>query len=301
MLSNEGVGEGCVTTERGKFIVVSSQNLYYLTTNNTVCSVFFNRKGNHKRRRGFALEEMDLLDGNTFKKMFRLDRATFDEVLERILPHMRTRNDTKAANSSGAPIVLKTRLAVSLRWLAGASYLDLCFAWGLAISTFFHSDGVLWPTLQAIDAAFHLGFPADDPVKLASLARGFEEHSCGIMKGCVLALDGLGVSTRQPFHSEVLRPKDYRFRKGGFALVVLAGCDADARFICASCNHSGSTNDIIAWGDSKLYKLLEIDKLLPEQYFFIGDEAFTNTNQFLSPWPGECPLFFANHFYFYIF
>jgi hypothetical protein len=60
---------------------------------------------------------------------------------------------------------------------------------------FFHSDGVLWPTLEAIDAAFNLGLPGDDPIQLAHLARGFEEHSCGILKGCVLAIDGLGVST----------------------------------------------------------------------------------------------------------
>jgi len=33
--------------------------------------------------------------------------------------------------------------------------------------------------------------------------------------------------------------------------------------------------------------MLEIEKLLPEKYFFIGDEAFTNTQQFLSLWPGK--------------
>jgi hypothetical protein len=32
----------------------------------------------------------------------------------------------------------------------------------------------------------------------------------------------------------------------------LAGCDADTRFILATANHSGSTNDIIAWNNSKL-------------------------------------------------
>ncbi len=108
-----------------------------------------------------------------------------------------------------------------------------------------------WPTLEAIDMAFDLGFPADEPAKVATLARGFEQHSYGILKGCVLAIDGFGVPTRQPFQSEVQRPKDYFFRKGGFALVVLTGCDVDARFVCASCNHSGSTNNIIAWGRFK--------------------------------------------------
>jgi len=36
-----------------------------------------------------------------------------------------------------------------------------------------------------------------------------------------------------------------------------------------------------------LFAAMEIDKKLPLNYFFIGDEAFTNMNQFLSPWPGR--------------
>ncbi len=77
-----------------------------------------------------ALRAMDGLSPNTFKKMFRVDRETFDEVMERITPFVKVPNEVKAFNSSGGPITLKTRLAVSLRWLAGGSYLDLCFAWG---------------------------------------------------------------------------------------------------------------------------------------------------------------------------
>jgi len=85
----------------------------------------------------------------------------------------------------------------------------------------------------------------------------------------------------------VSRPKDYRFRKCGLAIVVLAGCDIKGRFVCASCDHSGSTNDVIAWQDSMLFHMLEVDKLLPSKYFFIGDEAFNTTDQFSSPWPGK--------------
>jgi len=81
--------------------------------------------------------------------------------------------------------------------------------------------------------------------------------------------------------------KDYRYRKGGFAIVVLVGCDINCRFIVASCNHRGSTKDIIAWKHMDLFAAVDIDKKLPLKYFFIGDEAFTNTNQFLSPWPGK--------------
>ncbi len=126
-------------------------------------------------------------------------------------------------NSSRVPIHNKTRLAVTLRWLA---YLDLCFAWSVGISTFFADNGVLWPTLQAIDAAFPLGFPFDDPEALENLLQGFSNHLGGILDGCVMAMDGFGVLTCAPYETEVVQPKDYRYRKSGFAIIVLAGCDA---------------------------------------------------------------------------
>ena len=227
---------------------------------------------------------MDQLHPSAFKRMFRVDRETFSEIMETITPFMKTKNLGKARNSSGAPVLLKTRLAVTLCWLAGASYLDLCFGFGIANSTFYHADGVLWPTMEALDAAYSIGFPFHDIDKLEHLSQGFYDHSGGILDGCVLAVDGLGVATRQPFKWEVLYPKDYRFRKRGFAIIVMAGCDIQARFIAVSCRHSGSTNDIIAWQDTNIYEMLEIERQLPEKYFLIGDEAFTNTFQFLSPW-----------------
>jgi hypothetical protein len=229
---------------------------------------------------------MDALSDCSFKKMFRIDRETFDAILICITPFVKVPNETKAFNSSGGSIPLKTKLAVTLRWLAGGSYLDLCFAWGVAFSTFFHPNGVLWPTLEAIDQAYSLGLPMDDPVQLQKLSDGFYHHSSGILDGCVMAIDGFGVATRQPYKTEVNRPKDYRFRKGGFAIIVLAGCDVQAKFICASCTHSGSTNDIIAWQDTELFEAIEVLKQLPAKYFIIGDEAFTCTDQVLSPWPG---------------
>jgi hypothetical protein len=66
----------------------------------------------------------------------------------------------------------------------------------------------------------------------------------------------------------------------------LAGCNVNARFIFAAANHSGSTNDIYSWQDSNLYDFLEVEESLPPKYLFISDEAFTNMQQFLSPWPG---------------
>ncbi len=42
---------------------------------------------NFHRNRGFAVEEMDCLDPSTFKRMFWVDRSTFDELLDLITLH----------------------------------------------------------------------------------------------------------------------------------------------------------------------------------------------------------------------
>jgi hypothetical protein len=137
--------------------------------------------------------------------------------------------------------------------------------------------------------AYQIGLPIDDTEKLDELSQGFYDHSGGIFDGCVVAIDGLAVITQQPVNHEVKYKKDYCYCKGGFAIVVIAGCDSNCCFVVASCKHSDSTNDIIAWQQMELYEAVEIDIRLPLKYFFIWDEAFTNTNHFLSPWPGKCP------------
>lgn len=153
-------------------------------------------------------------------------------------------------------------------------------------STFYCERGVLWPTIEALDELFKIGIDLDNDEFLQSLAEGFNIQSNGIFKDCIMAIDGLAVRTRQPYRSEVNATKDYRNRKGGFAIVVMAGCDSVGKFIMATANHSGSTNDIIAWQSSELFKAIELGRL-DSRYFIIGDEAFTNDQQFLSPWPGR--------------
>jgi len=103
---------------------------------------------------------------------------------------------------------------------------------------------------------------------------------------CVAAVDGLIVKTRAPTVHEVSAPKHYRSRKGGFGVLVLAGCDVDGRFVFACPNFTGSTHDSIAWNLTALSDAIDNGRL-PPQFYLIGDEAFSNTDQMLSPWPGR--------------
>ena len=112
---------------------------------------------NVRRNRGFALSQMDCLPDSVFKRIFRVDQGTFDEILAAIEPFLEQKKAEKAINSSGSPDSNRTRLAVALHWLAGGSYINLCFAWGVGVSTFYSKRGIIWPTIEAIDMASEMG------------------------------------------------------------------------------------------------------------------------------------------------
>ena len=59
--------------------------------------------------------------------------------------------------SSGSTITNRTKLHVTLRWLEGGSYLDLCFAWVVSVFSFY--EICIWPTIDAIDQSFQIGLP----------------------------------------------------------------------------------------------------------------------------------------------
>lgn len=237
--------------------------------------------------------------------MFRLSVESFCDLVDS-LDLALARDEAKAEASSGIVLYYSSinfisfflllivggsvsttvRLAVTLRWLAGASYLDLCFAWGISRSFFYSSRGAVWPTIEAIDAHFSLGLNLHNRDQLQQLSDGFTAHSGGIMSGCVAAIDGLIIKTRAPTTTEVKAPKHYRSRKGGFGVLVLAGCDVKGKFVFAAPNYSASTHDSPAWEATSLYNEITAN-VLPPEFFLIGDEAFSNTNQMLSPWPGR--------------
>jgi hypothetical protein len=243
---------------------------------------------NMHRNRGFAIEEMNNLKLNqpaVFKRMFRMDVASFDELVELLDPVLK-KSERFSIISSGSAISTETRLAVTLRWLAGGSYIDLCFAWGLSKASFYSERGVLWPTIHALDDLLTLGLPLTDKSVLKELSKGFEEHSGGVMEGCILAIDGLAVRVRSPFESEVKFTKCWRCRKGGFAIIVMAGCDINGRFWTVTAKDSGSTHDSQAWNNSALADAISKGEL-DSDFFIIGDEAFGNTDQLLTPYPGR--------------
>lgn len=243
-------------------------------------------KSNRLRDRGWALAKMKDMPDGLFKRMFRLDRVTFEKVLALLETHMVKRDEQKAINSSGSAISNKTKLAMTLRWLAGGSYLDICFAFDVSYASFYSRDGCLWGTIKALDDCLPLSFPLDSPSDLNRIADEFGHFSDGCMQGCVGAIDGLLIRTRAPLESEHSNPSSFKNRKCCYGILALAIADLRGKFLMFNVNNTGSTHDSVAWEISSLQKRIA-DGDLPPDLFLIGDEAFSCGNQMQSPWPGR--------------
>ena len=220
--------------------------------------VIIGRNGNRHFPRGHMLAYVHLLSNKEFSRLFRIDRETFSELLLKITPFLPITNEQKAINSSGSMITNEMKLGMTLRWLSGGSYLDICCEYGVSPKTFYSKKGILWPTLDALDKALQLSFPIDDDEELARLSKEFKDMSFGHFEFCVGAIDGLVLRTRAPFLKEVRYPTSYRNRKGCFGVLCLAVADLRGKFLSFSCNHSGSTHDSLAYSTSYLYQMIDL-------------------------------------------
>jgi hypothetical protein len=187
----------------------------------TVRGVARAKAGNRARDRMYGLKVMAELSEREFQRMFRLNRSSFAKLLVLIGPKLE-RNVKQAIRSSKSAILPVTKLAVSLRWLAGGSYLDIARLFGVDCYNFFNDHYVLWETLRAIDNSLdNIKFSLDS-VDLENNARGFSKFSKGNMKDCVMAIDGWVCKTRMPTFNEVGPGRQaYRNRKGFYGIIII--------------------------------------------------------------------------------
>ena len=215
----------------------------------------------------------DFLTEAEFARLFRLDKLTFAWLLDGLRPLLPAGPDALPVN---------VQLSACLRFLAGGSYLDICWSHGIARATLYAVVERVLPALDRIDA-LNLRFPINDLSWLATKARGFQARFDNPLYGCVGALDGLAVRIVRP---SVPNSQAYFNRKGFFAIVLQAMCDADYRFTYASCRAAGSTHDSLAFSMSDLANSLE-QRCLPEPFWIAADEAYPCSNSILTPWSGR--------------
>lgn len=161
------------------------------------------RKKNTPRDRANVVGKMNDMSDEFFQRYFRLNRPTFEWLVEEISPLLRL-TDTgvkRAEASSGSSISVVILLAIALRFLAGGSYLDIAFAFAVHYKTIMIH---IWKTIEAIDAALdNIKFPIDSEEALRDLEQGFLHISKGIFPGTVAAGDGVVFRMQMPHKNEV--------------------------------------------------------------------------------------------------
>jgi hypothetical protein len=187
-----------------------------------------------------------------FKRAFRLSKSTVGSLCKCVEKRIESDSNPQVR------IPIEVGIAMTLRYLAGGSYIDIALAYFVSVSTFYF---VTEEAIRVIDNCLSLQFPHTDPDRLRLISEGFARGKSPL-SGCAGALDGISIRIREPSANEVANPVTYFNRKGMFALCVQAVWDSNYRFTFASALCPGSTQDSVAFAASSfstfLQKVLEV-------------------------------------------
>ena len=219
-----------------------------------------------------------------FKQRYRLAPQSFDKLLSILEPDLSVQNEKQHLNSrhGDRPIELPVRLAVALRYFAGGDPLDLKLIYCIGKTQVYRT---IWQVVDSINARLNnINFPIDDVEELKNLEAGFRAASRGgFWEGQVGAIDGVHFKMRCPSSKDVRDPVRYKVtRKDIYALLAMAICDADRRFLWVDISHASSTHDSTAWGATELGIRVERGDL-PPPFFINGDSAFVLSPSMITP------------------
>ena len=252
------------------------------------------------------VEEHAWRKGSTrFQRLFRMPLEQFEALVERIDAHhlRQCEADSDARRARGEPqkskkgrppaVSTSLALAMTLRYLAGGSYLDIML-WARVHSatTFYRHVRTTLVALDEVLPPLSLESDLENPSRLEALAAGFERRSYGKIRSCIGAVDGLLLPIEKPANVEGDGAARYFTRKGFFAWNVQAVCDADARFTHVSMLCVGSTHDSLAWSKDPLARRMALGgsvhtSLVIEGYHLVGDEAYSTAHTLSTPWTGR--------------
>ena len=191
------------------------------------------------------------------------------------------------SNPFSGPIFMELKLAVTLRLVAGASELDMVW-YGVQIQSvpfIFHFILEQINIVLPDDEIFNFN-PEFAPVHFREVLDRMAYEWSSIMtrkkghdlyKGTILATDGLiiEITAVEERDRHGLPLAAFRNRKGCWAVNAQAMCDAYTRFRYFEVSWPGSTNDITAYKQTKLYQWF-LDKKIPDIFHLVMDEVFSN-------------------------
>lgn len=252
------------------------------------------------------------LTDRQFRRYFRMSRECFDELSRKIvlnvgedvfkseeyLCELLEVDDRKCvtaslarahALSTGGFISGEIKLALTLRLLAGGSYLDLGLLFEIGTSyayEIFHDVIENWIMDDRLVNISGVDYVSDDDA-MSRVALQFARASQGTINGCIGAIDGWVVKIKRPQRRDgVFNPASFYSRKGYFGINVQAIVDKKKRILYRSILSRGAEHDSTAFKNSPFYK----DILMPnwrefarKGFYFVGDSAYSLKAFILTP------------------
>jgi hypothetical protein len=166
------------------------------------------RRGRRCRERQMWSDFQDTLDDKLFRRMFRMPRESFDTLAQIIetsvgsdvfkselyMMERKAPGTDAAIAQCGGFICGELKLALTLRMLAGASYLDLLMQYGVSPAALYQC---FYETINWIESSFEFPLSAclenEDWEYFKETSELFAAASGGAFRGCIGAIDGLAV------------------------------------------------------------------------------------------------------------
>lgn len=266
------------------------------------------------RQRASWMSFQNRLTDKQFRRYFRMERQCFQFLCDCIIANVgegafkseeylnelkhgyiveeKQTNILRAhEHTTGGFVSGEVKLALTLRLLAGGSYMDLALLFDVGFSTAYEimhkviKEWILDDRLVKINGVDY----CEDEEHMAKVAGEFAKRSNYVINGCIGAIDGWIVKIRKPSSTKDLYnasdPKSYFSRKGFFGINVQAIVDSKKRILYRNINSRGAEHDSTAFKNSGFYKWLEKywQKLVEGQYYFIGDSAYAIKSFLLTP------------------
>ena len=283
-------------------------------------------KARTPRKRPTWSQENERMTDRLFYRLFRMSRPCFKKLCKKIekgvgekafksekfLDKMKEEGHSTVLGSmhraseatTGDYICGEIKVAIALRMMAGASYLDM-FLWmninpDYARSVFrtvtkhwFCNDKVM---------AINFFDLLQDTDELNKIRKDFGTRTDNVFSGVIGAVDGWLVRIRAPGLAECENPGKYFSRKGFSAINVQVIVDKSKRVLWRYIGEKGSAHDSPAFHESNLGAFMETHaaRFLDHGLYLVGDSAYALRAYLLTPYDNAKPDSKEDAFNFYL-
>jgi hypothetical protein len=183
------------------------------------------------------------------------------------------------------PVEPEIIMAISIRWLAGGSYVDIRHVYGCSVASVFRFRDMFLDAVLNCNA-LDIVFPNTDEDLKSTTLKFADKSSERIMIGCVGAIDGLFVKVCRPSMKDCgCNPQAYfsgQYMAHG--LNIQAICDSDRCFTFFGVVAPGKTSDQVAFERTSIHKCI---MALPMGMYVVGDAAYQVSDVILVPFTGS--------------